>query len=110
MTAYNRNTLVVGIAIALVVGGVLSYLRSESPDGLEKTQEHLGVAEPASGTVEPPPSIFQDYNLKVLGGGFWANAAGGAIGCLVVMGLLLGVGSILGRARRARKPPRTTAE
>jgi len=99
MTAYNRNTLLVGIAIALLVGGALSYLRSESPDGLEKTQERLGVAEPTGSTIEPPPSVFQDYNLRVLGDGFWANAAAGVIGCVVLMGMLLGVGRLLKRAR-----------
>jgi hypothetical protein len=97
MTAYNRNTLIVGIAIALLIGGGLSYFRSESPDGLEKTQEHLGVAEPEVTPVASPPSPFKDYSLAILGEGFWANAAGGVIGCLIVLGIVLGAGHLLKR-------------
>ena len=37
MTRYNRNTLLVGLVAALVVGGLVSYFASTHPDGLEKT-------------------------------------------------------------------------
>jgi hypothetical protein len=106
MTAYNRNTLLAGIVIALLVGGGLSYFRSQSPDGLEKTQEHLGVTEPESAPIAPPPSPFTEYNLKILGDGFWANAAAGVLGSLLVLGILLGVGHVLKRRRTASTPGR----
>lgn len=99
MTAYNRRTLLVGIAAAVLVGGVVSYFASTCPDGLEKTQEDLGAAEPVRPPLDVPPVAFQEYNLKWLGEGFWANAAAGIVGSLLVLGLLLGVGRLLRRRR-----------
>jgi PDGLE domain len=118
MTAYNRNTLIGGLLAAVLVGGVLSYFKSENPDGLEKTQAVLAAQNPG-GTEKAPESspaaepeavteqtlapLFDDYKLTLLGHGFLANAAGGVLGSLGVMGLLLGVGFLLRRARLARE-------
>jgi cobalt/nickel transport protein len=99
MTAYNRNTLIVGLAAALVIGAVVSYFASSHPDGLEKTQEDLGAAEPVHDGVEAPPVAFDEYSLKWLGEGFWGNAVAGVFGCLLVMGVLLGLGYLLRRKR-----------
>ncbi|MBL7139395.1 MAG: PDGLE domain-containing protein [Planctomycetes bacterium] len=101
MTTYNRNTLIVGIVAALVVGGVMSYFASSSPDGLEKTQEDLDAAEPRHGGVEAPPVAFHEYSLKCLGEGFWSNAAAGVAGSLLVLGIVL----LLGRALRRKDAP-----
>ena len=101
MNLYNRRTLVGGAAIALLIAGVISYFASPSPDGLEKAQEELGAAGPVRQAVEVPPVAFQEYNLKWLGEGFWANAAAGIVGSLLVLALLLGIGRLLhgGRAK-----------
>jgi hypothetical protein len=122
MTAYNRNTLVGGLLVAVLVGGVLSYFKSESPDGLEKTQQILdeqktgGAAngqdasrpgEPAAAATETQ-SLFADYKLTLVRNRFLANAAGGILGSLAVMGLLLGVGYLLRRARLAREKARSS--
>ena len=104
MTAYNRNTLIVGLAAALVIGAVVSHFASSHPDGLEKTQEDLGAAEPVHEGLEAPPVAFSAYSLRWLGEGFWANAIAGVVGCLLVMGLLLGLGHLL-----RRKRPETSA-
>jgi hypothetical protein len=104
MTVYNRSTLIVGLGVALLVGGIVSFFASDMPDGLEKTQEDLGIAETDHQGLEAPPVVFNEYSLKWLGGGFWANAAAGVVGCLLVMGLLLGLGHLLRRWR-----PKTTA-
>jgi len=103
MNAYNRTTLAVGVIAAVLIGGGLSYFASSAPDGLEKSQEELGAAEPAHGVVAAPPSLFQEYKLRWLGEGFWANAAAGVLGSLLVMGLLLGLGRLL------RRPPAPAA-
>ena len=95
MTPYNRNTLIVGLAAALVIGAIVSYFASAHPDGLEKTQEDLGAAEPVHAGLDAPPVAFDEYSLKWLGEGFWANAAAGVVGSLLVMGLLLGLGYLL---------------
>ncbi len=99
MTPYNRNTLIVGLAAALVIGAVVSYFASSNPDGLEKTQEDLGAAAPAHKGLVAPPVAFNEYSLKWLGEGFWGNAVAGVVGCLLVMGLLLGLGHLLRRWR-----------
>jgi hypothetical protein len=103
MTRYNRNTLLVGIAVAVVIGGALSYFASPAPDGLERTQEELGTAEPVYAVVDVPPVAFNEYNFKWLGDGFWANAAAGTIGSLLVLAIVLGLGRLLAR----RRPPVT---
>lgn len=101
MTAYNRRTLIVGVAVALVIGGVVSYFASSAPDGLEKFQEDQGAAAPAYPTVEAPPIAFQEYNFKWLGEGFLANAVAGVVGIGLVFGILL----LVGYALRRRRPP-----
>jgi len=101
MTSYNRTTVLAGVGVAVVLGGMLSYFASASPDGLEKFQLDVGAARPAHDGVHAPPVAFEEYKLKWLGDGFWANAAGGIIGSLVVMGILLGAGWAL-RRRGAR--------
>lgn len=101
MTAYNRRTLIVGVAVALVIGGVVSYFASSAPDGLEKFQEDLGTAAPPHPTVEAPPIAFQEYNFTWLGEGFWANAVAGVVGSLIVLAILL----LVGYALRRRRPP-----
>jgi len=109
MTRTERNFLLAGLAVALVVGGGISYFASAWPDGLEKTIEDLGAAEPPHRGIEAPPVAFEEYSLKWLGEGFWANAAAGAVGCLVVAGMTLAVGRLL-RARPTDGAPGGPAE
>jgi len=104
MTTRDRNTLLVGLALALLVGSVVSYFASAAPDGLEKTQEDLGADAPRHGGAEAPPVAFVEYSLKWLGEGFWSNAAAGVVGSLLVLGLLLGVGRLMARRRGADEP------
>ena len=104
MNAYNRKTLVVGVLIALAIAGVVSYFASGEPDGLEKTQEDLGAAEPVAEPVAHPPSPFHEYSLGLLGEGFWGNAVAGVAGSLLVLGLVLAVGYLLKRRGRQAAP------
>ena len=97
MTKANRNTLLVGLAAAILVAGVVSYFASAQPDGLEKTQADLRADAPRHGGVEAPPLAFNEYSLKGLGEGFWANAAAGVAGSLLVLAILLGVGWLIRR-------------
>jgi hypothetical protein len=92
MSPYNRKTLLVGVAIAVIIGGGVSYFASRSPDGLEKTQADLGLTQPPHEGVTAPAVVFHEYGLKWLGEGFWSNAIAGVTGVLLVLGLLLGLG------------------
>jgi hypothetical protein len=105
MSRYNRTTLLAGLGIALAIGGVVSYFASPDPDGLEKTQERLGAAEPTHAEVPAPPSAFHEYTLKGIANGFAANAAAGVAGTFLVLAILLGVGYALRRRRAAAHPP-----
>ena len=99
MTSYNLRTLAVGMTIAVLIAGVISYFASANPDGLEKAQEELGVAGPVHSAVEVPAVAFQEYNLKWIGEGFWSNAIAGVVGAMVVLAILLGVGRLLARGK-----------
>ena len=99
MTSYNRRTFIVGLAIAVLIAGVVSYFASPNPDGLEKGQEELGVAGPVHPAVEVPPVAFQEYNLKWIGEGFWSNAIAGVAGTAIVLAILLVVGRLLARGK-----------
>jgi hypothetical protein len=103
MTAYNRNTLLVGLLAAVAIGGAVSYFASARPDGLEKTQEDLGAAEPVREPVAPPPSVFEEYSLTWLGEGFWGDAAAGVFGALLVLVVVLAVARLVRGARRDRR-------
>jgi hypothetical protein len=100
VNAYNRKTLVVGVLIALAIAGVVSYFASGETDGLEKTQEELGAAEPVHKGVEAPPGVFEEYRLAWLGEGFWGNAVAGVAGSLLVLGMVLAAGHLLKRRGR----------
>ena len=102
MTAYNRRTLLVGAAVAILIAGGVSYFASPAPDGLEKTQEVLGAAEPAREGVPAPPLAFREYGLRWLGEGFWSNAIAGVTGSLLVLGIVLGAGYLLRRGGASR--------
>lgn len=103
MTAYNRNTLIVGLILALAVAGGVSYFASSSPDGLEKAQEELGVT---AGQGEPTAaSPLADYTVRGLPEGFASNAIAGVAGTLLILGLLLGLGRLLSRNRSAAAAP-----
>lgn len=104
MTAYNRNTLLVGIAVIVLVGGVVSYFASSNPDGLEKVQEDIGADQPPHAGMAAPPSPFTEYGLAQLGEGFWSNAVAGVAGSLLVLGILLGAGHLL------RRRPKTSGQ
>jgi hypothetical protein len=105
MTAYNRNTLLVGMAVAVLIGGGVSYFASSAPDGLEKSQQELGAGEPGHDGLAAPPIVFHEYGLKGMAEGFWSNAIAGAAGAFLVLIALLAVGRLLARGRRVPAQP-----
>jgi hypothetical protein len=109
MTTYNRGTLIGGIVAAVLVGGVVSYFASPHPDGLEKTQEDLGAAEPVHVAIQTPPVVFEEYGVAGLPE-FWSNAVAGVAGSLIVLGLLLGLGRLLRRPSPPQAPSAAPCE
>ncbi len=89
------KSLFLGILLlALAVGGGLSLLASEAPDGLEHTLTEMGADEHRSMIDSPMP----DYEIPVIQNKWARKAIAGASGTLAVLGLTILVGWSLRRA------------
>ena len=94
------NRLIVGLTlISLAIGGGLSLLASEAPDGLEHSMQAVGAGEGEPVLQAPMP----DYEAGFLDNPTARKVVAGLSGTLAVLGLLLAVGWLLRRAgpRRA---------
>ena len=92
-TAGGRGWIVAGILLSLLAV-LISPLASGNPDGLERVAEDLGFLE--SG-LEAPYQILPDYTLPLLGETAISTILAGAVGALVVLGLLILLGRSLAR-------------
>ncbi|MBE3550578.1 MAG: PDGLE domain-containing protein [Brockia lithotrophica] len=79
------------LVFALVVGGLLSLVSSNYPDGFETAGEQLGYMERARELFHAP---FAEYQIPGLPEGA-STAAAGVLGVLLAFGLFVGVGRIL---------------
>lgn len=91
----GRGWIVPGLLITLAVI-VLSPLASINPDGLERVAIDLGFF--GRGASTPSYAILPDYTLPFLGGTALSTILAGALGVLVVAGIVIFV------ARLIRKP------
>lgn len=91
MKTKNRNLLLGGLAIALIIAILAPFLASSNPDGLESTAESLEVPESEAVFSAPLP----DYAIP----GMEDNPLGGVvsliIGTIVVLLVFLGLASVL---------------
>ena len=85
------------LLLSLLVGGGLSLLASEHPDGLERVAEERGFADRA---VQPRAAPLPDYRVPGLGQGPLAASVAGLLGVGGVFGLLFGLAWLLRRMRR----------
>ncbi|MBM4240604.1 MAG: cobalamin biosynthesis protein CbiN [Euryarchaeota archaeon] len=95
MSPKDRNFVIGGIVVALIIAFLAPFLASTNPDGLESAAEKLAP------NPEPEPAFespLPDYTLPTLGE---ESSIGGAIaiilGTLVVFALAYGVAEILKR-------------
>jgi cobalt/nickel transport system permease protein len=99
-TQGGRGWVVAGLVICLLVV-LLSPFASSDPDGLERVAGDLGFLQSA----QPAPfEILPDYTIPFLGQTRLSTIAAGAIGVLVLLGLLF----LFGRSfqRKSHKTPR----
>jgi cobalt/nickel transport system permease protein len=89
-TQGNRGWVVAGLIITLLVL-LLSPLASANPDGLERVAGDLGFLQTGQSA---PYEIFPDYTIPFLGETPLSTIAAGAVGVLVLLGLLY----LLGRS------------
>lgn len=108
-----RGVTLVFLLLALLLSGYVSYYASHYPDGLEWVQEKLGILpargeqmvsdKPADTSPLKPP--LKDYQIpsKKLQEQYPHVSRGmaGAIGSIITLGILFGVGVVLRRRRNA---------
>lgn len=87
----GRGWVAVGVIISLVAV-LLSPLASGAPDGLERVAEDLGFIETG---LNAPYQILPDYTIPFLGETPLSTIVAGAVGVLVVLGLMVVVGKML---------------
>ncbi len=95
----GRGWLYAGVLASLVVV-LLSPLASASPDGLERVAENLGFLEIGAAA---PYRLLPDYTIPLLGETPLSTITAGAVGALVLLGLMI----VLGRIMNGRRAGRT---
>lgn len=95
-TVRTRTFVVVGLAVAMLLAGVVSYYASSHPDGLEYVAEQAGFADTAeeSATADGP---LADYRVKGVEDERAAGGLAGVIGAAAVLGLSLGLVHVVRR-------------
>ncbi|MBM3703802.1 MAG: hypothetical protein FJW54_01860 [Actinobacteria bacterium] len=83
----NRRFYLVGIAIALVIAGFLSFYASSSPDGLEKVAIDLGFIDSAKESAVAD-SALADYGVAGLDNERLSVGIAGVIG-VIATGLVM---------------------
>lgn len=83
----NRRFYLVGIAIALVIAGILSFYASSSPDGLEKVAIDLGFIDSAKDSAVAD-SALADYGVAGLDNERLSVGIAGVIG-VIATGLVM---------------------
>lgn len=93
MNTKNRNLIIGGLAIALIIAILAPFLASSNPDGLDSTAESLEVPESEAAFQSPLP----DYSIP----GMEENPIGGAIalivGTVLVLLVALGLAKLIGK-------------
>jgi hypothetical protein len=94
--ASTRSVVVVGVLVALVLGGVVSFYASSSPDGLTRVAQDHGFSstEKEHGVSDGPLAGYQAEGLddaRVSGG------VAGVVGSLTVLLLTGGLALVLRR-------------
>jgi cobalt/nickel transport protein len=93
MNTANRNLIIGGLAIALIIAILAPFLASTNPDGLDSTAESLEVPESEAAFQSPLP----DYALP----GMEDNPLGGVIslvvGTILVLLVALGLAKLISK-------------
>ncbi|HSQ40576.1 MAG TPA: energy-coupling factor ABC transporter permease [Anaerolineales bacterium] len=95
-TKGGRGWVYAGVVIALLVV-LLSPLASAFPDGLERVAENVGFLDLGQSA---PYEILPDYTIPFLGETALSTIVAGAVGALVLLGLMIVIGQGL-RKRNA---------
>jgi hypothetical protein len=94
----RRSWWLVGLGVAVLVVVVLAPLASADPDGLEAVAASLGFLERGQ---EQPYSIIPDYAVPGIDDPSASTIVAGLVGVGLVFLLMVGLGWLLARRRRA---------
>jgi cobalt/nickel transport protein len=96
----NKKDVLLGLCVALVLAGIVSFFASSSPDGLERVAEDKGFLE--RGEVKPAMEApVPDYAWPRIKSEKLATSAAGVMGTLLVFGAAYGVAVLLKRKERS---------
>ncbi len=100
MNTRNRNFILGGLAVALIIAILAPFLASSNPDGLESTAESLEVPESEAAFQSPLP----DYAIP----GMEENPLGGVVslilGTILVLLVALGLAKLLSKKNGNGQP------
>ena len=100
MRPKDRNLIIVGVIICLMISILAPFIASSNPDGLEKSAEQISSS--GEGGIYTAP--FSDYVIPVLGEGPLSGIVALIIGVLIALGL----GYIAALILRRRNPPKSS--
>jgi cobalt/nickel transport protein len=95
----GRASWIAGLAVALLVAGVLSWYASASPDGLEWAAEQAGFLDTAEDSAAAG-SPLADYGVAGIGSERLSAGLAGVVGVLVTLLLAGGLTMLLRRRGR----------
>ncbi len=98
MTPKEKNLLIGGLIIALIIGVLSPFIASTNPDGLDASAEHLNPAALNNPGYWHAP--FDEYLVPALGDGPLAGIAALIIGVFISLGF---VGVVMLLLRRRNK-------
>lgn len=100
MNPNDKKFVIVGLVICVIIAVLAPFIASPNPDGLEKSDEQVGMAE-ESGIYESP---FPDYIIPAFGENPFSGIVALILGVLITLGLGYGVAELLKR----RNPPESS--
>lgn len=92
----------IGLTVALLLSGVVSFYASSSPDGLEWVAEQKGFIDAATEHAASLYSPFVDYQVAGLSDARLSGGLAGIFGTLVVLGVGMGLMWLLGRSKTTK--------
>ena len=92
----------IGLAVSLLLAGVVSYYASAHPDGLEKVAEDIGFIDDAKDSAAAG-SPLSDYGVSGVGDERVSVGLAGIVGVLVTAVVAFGLFHWLARRKRAER-------
>lgn len=90
-----KRRIFLWIAVSLFIGGAISLLASEYPDGYEKAGAEMGFIDRATSYLHSP---FPDYSIP--GVGSWLSSSlAGIVGVTITFLIFLTLGKMVGKQR-----------